>query len=66
MAIATQTPSPRLLVPSHSEQRAANLVAAPASPKPFWRDWVAMFFWTACFALMAIIHLVNLVIGYFR
>jgi hypothetical protein len=39
---------------------------AAVDPKPYWGDWVAMVFWTACFGIMALIHLKDLLVGLFR
>jgi hypothetical protein len=66
MATAIESPSPRLLGRSGEEQPIAKTFATQTTPKPYWGDWAAMVFWTVCFALMAIIHLVNLVIALFR
>jgi hypothetical protein len=66
MATATQCPPQRLLVPSSSEPPSPSPALVPASLKPYWGDWVAMIFWTGCFALMAIIHLTNLVMALLR
>jgi hypothetical protein len=34
--------------------------------KDLWTDWAAMIFWTACFGLMALIHLKDLLVNLFR
>jgi hypothetical protein len=35
-------------------------------PRPHLRDWIAMIVWTACFGVMALIHVIQLIVGMFR
>jgi hypothetical protein len=69
MATVTTTAPPRT-VPAPAP--AVPLPAAPATAKPkapekgLGTDWAAMVFWTLCFAIMALIHLGDLVASLFR
>ncbi len=68
MATVLQTPSTR----SADLDTAAAIPPSPTKlqpavePKPYWGDWVTMVFWTACFGIMALLHLKDLLVGFFR
>jgi hypothetical protein len=48
--------------------------ASPSTPKtapatgerPYWGDWVALVFWFSCFVFMGMIHLIDLIVSWFR
>jgi len=61
---AKSTGSPQVLTTPSSPSAAKSEPAA--QERPYWGDWVAMVFWTACFALMGVIYLMDLIASFFR
>jgi hypothetical protein len=68
MATVLQTPSTQSAdLNTASEISQSPTKTQPAvEPKPYWGDWAAMVFWAACFGIMAVIHLKDLLVGFFR
>ena len=67
MATVTVQPPPRSIALSAPQAPLAPpAVEAEPAVKGLWTDWAAMIFWTACFGLMALIHLKDLLVNLFR
>jgi hypothetical protein len=77
MTTATATPPPGSKLQHAKSAGSSQLLTTPslqttarseaaAGERPYWGDWVAMVFWTACFALMGVIHLKDLLVSFFR
>jgi hypothetical protein len=67
MATATlEPPSRSSPAPAPPVDSAATAPPAQPAARGIWTDWVAMVFWTACFALMAVMHLKDLLVSLVR
>jgi len=68
--MATVTAGPRYQAQVETAHPALPSASAPVESIPATKgrrtDWVAMAFWTTCFALMGFLHLKDLLVSWFR